>query len=524
MPGVFFTSDPSQYTALEGVYVTEQNPPGAVQGVQLNTVGIAGACVRGPVDTPIEITSFGRFLEVFGARDYTADGTGGAIIGEVWKFFLSNPLGKVIAVRAAAAAAVKASFTLEDAAGGAGVQIVRVDASSPGAWGGNTTAGAATGVKLKVEAATDGTSGKFNLRVKYLGQVKLYENLDLRVGTDNSLLVLGDDPGNVITLTKLADGTPLTAGMAGLDVDGYITLGQTVASFVAVLGADGAIADTDYTATNRAIDQLAAYSGIAVMLVAERAGATINGALKTKAAVATDRMYLIWNGTHATAKAAVVSDAVNYRDTEGRLVYCFNSPYKTDSQTGASIQVPPHHQMAACFSQTAVDQHVGSNRTKAVNAGVTKLTFETLTRDDYKDLKAAGVSALERHATGGFVFVSGVTTCLTSGKQEIARRRQTDFLQLSIAARLVDYVKEPNTEDLRSDMGGEVVSFLDGFKRSQRIVASFAVDQGATVNNDTQRAAGLEFIQTRVRLIGHALGIVLKTQIGTGVTIAQDAA
>lgn len=515
MPGILYTSNPADYLKLERVYVTELSGPGFVQGVALNTVGVAGACVRGPKDTPVEVNSLARFFEVFGGRDKTANGSGGAYLGEVRKMLLNKPFGRLIVVRAVAAAAVKASFTLETLANGAGTAICRVDAANEGTWGND--------VKIKVEAASDADATHFNLRVSYLGATKLYENLNLTTGNDNTLSVLGDDLANLITITKLADGTPLTTGMSGLDANGFVNLGQSVASFTSVAGTDGTIADTDYTATGRALDQLSAYPGIALQLVAERANATINAAIITKAATATDRMFLIWSGTLGDSSATAISGAGSLTRSD-RVVYCYNAPYTVDPDTGAQIQVPPHHFMASIFSQTAVNQHVGSNRTKAFTAGVTKLTQETLAPGDYESLRAAGICALERHQSGGFVYVSGVTMNLASNLAQIARRREADFITLSVAGRLVDFVKEENTEDLQAEMGGEIVDFLSGLKRAKSIVKDFSVDQGATVNSDNARAQGIEVLQTNVQLYGHILGLVLKTNIGTGVTVASNAA
>ena len=50
------------------VYIRELPPAPIVRGIQRNVVGIAGVCVRGPVDTPVEITSVQRFKDVFGAH------------------------------------------------------------------------------------------------------------------------------------------------------------------------------------------------------------------------------------------------------------------------------------------------------------------------------------------------------------------------------------------------------------------------------------------------------------------------
>lgn len=507
MPAPFYTSNPAEFNLLEGLYIWEQNPPGFIQGVDLGVVGIAGECVRGPVDTAIEITTEARFKEVFGGRDY---GAGGALAGEVWAALLGKKYGKVIVVRAAATAGVASSFNAESAAGGGGTEIVKIEATSKGTWGNN--------VGWKVEAASDADANKFNLRLRYLGETKLYENLNLFSTNDNSLTVLGDDVGNWVKLTKLANGRPVNSAAStdGADVDGYVLLGQVVALFTSVAGTNGAIADADYTGAGRAMSVLDAYRGIGVQIVANRQTAAIKAAIKTAAAAATDRLYLMWSGTHADSVATVVADVASYRSD--RVVYCYNSPYTLDPETATLIQVPPHAWLAAFLSQVDVDVDPLDSANKKLLAGISKLTSEALVRADYKSLRAAGICALEKD--DGFTFVSGVTTDLTSGKTRITRRRSTDELQLAGGKRLKDFVAKKATDENKAQILGESVAYLDGLKKAQRIVKDFAVSFEQT---PVQEATGLAFVVWRVRLIGHLLDIVLKTQIGTTVEIPAAA-
>lgn len=510
---IFYSTNPAEWAALEGIYVAESAPPGGIVGANVNKVAIAGACVRGPVDTPVEITSPARFFEVFGGRDY---GSGGTLIGEVWEALLNKPFGPIVVVRACASAAVKASFSAETLANGSGTAVLRIDASSPGAWGNN--------VQFKVESPTDGGAGKFNLRVRYLGEVKLYENLNITTGNDNTLAVLGDDYANWITLTKLADGTPITTGMSGLDSDGYMNLGESVASFTSVAGADGTIGDTDYTAATRAIDQIANYSGVSVALVAKRANSTINAALKTAAAASSDRAFPIWNGTLGASTATVITDAANYRSD--RVIYCYNAPYTLDPETAQLIQVPPHTWMASIMSQTAPEVHVASYGTRKYTAGISKLTNASLTRADYVALRAAGISALIRDEDGNHLFKSGVTTDLTKGLTEIARRRQADYIQLSLARSSRQYVGESNGADneLLAEVGGIYVDWLDTLKRQKRIVKDYAVIYDDSVNPESQLSDGVGVVEVKVDLREHILGLVIKTDISTLTTISENAA
>lgn len=513
MPAPFTTTNPSEFLRLEGLYIFEQNPPGFVRGVSLGVVGIFGPTTKGPVDEPVLITSEARFLEVFGGRDY---GGGGALINKTWRALLNKPFGRLWISRAAAGDAVLASFTEEDTDGGGGVAIVRLDATSVGFWGNSA--------KFRIESATDADANHWNLKVRLNGTDVTYENIDTTTGNDNLAEVLGDDLANNMVVTKLADGRPLNtdsntgAYLAALDANGFMNLGTTVTGYVSVVGSDGTIVAADYTGAGRAIDSIKEFKGISILMSSEDAEAlvtVINTSLVVAAAASSDRMFCIWSGDHAENVTAVVAyqATINRND---RIIHCYNSPFTVDTEVGTQIQTPPVEWMASILSQTDVDIHPGEEATKKFTSGISKITNASLTREDYILLKEAGIAALERDE--GFTFVSGVVTDLTPGKTQITRRRSADFLQLSASGRLKFFVKKKNLATTRRIMGGEIGSFSKALQNDQRVVQGFEVDQ-ESVNTQTQRDQGLEFILWRVKLIGHILHLVLKTEIGTGVTI-----
>jgi hypothetical protein len=517
LPAPLFTTNPAEYVRLEGLYVTERNPPGFIQGVSLNTVGVFGQTTRGPVDTPVEITSEARFKEVFGGRDY---GNGGTLINHVWRDMLNKPFGKMVVVRALAAAAAKASFTFEEGVDGTGTAVVKVEASSAGAWGNEIWA--------RIDDATDADANHFNLVVKLNGETREYQNLNIKTASDDNLAeVIGDDYGTWITATKVASGRPATSStitevnfVAAKDSDNFINLGVTLAAYTTVLGTQGVIAAADYTGTDRALSQIKAYKGVSVVWCAEddeTIAQAVNTAVNTAAAASSDRLFIIWSGDHTDTVAAADSyfDGVD-AGTNDRLVKTYNSPYTLDPEIGTLIQVPPSSWMASILSQTEADDHPGAESTKAYTAGISKLTRDSLTREDYVTLREAGICGLERDS--GFTFVSGVVSDLTAGKTEITRRRMADKLQLSAADRLKYFVKQRNTETIRAIMSGEIVDFSEQYKLAERIVEDYELDQESQ-NTATSRAQGLEYILWRVKLIGHILHLVLLTEIGTGVTI-----
>lgn len=486
MPAPFFTTNQSEFGRVEGVYIFEKDPPAFIQGVFLGSVGIAGLTLRGPVDTPVEITSAARFEEVFGHRSLFGQSTS---VNKVREFMMNKPFGKRVIVRVAAAAAATSEKDFVATA----TPIVNIAASSPGAWG--------TDLTVDIENATDGNANHWNLKVNYRGDTVTYENLDTTAGNDNLLDTIGADLANLVVVTKLADGRPDNAAASALDD---------------TTGSDGTIADSDYTATDRGLNQIKGYRGVGLVAIADRSTAAIKSAMKTAAEASSDRLFLIWNGSHSETQANVITDAALYRSD--RIVYCENSTKTFDFDVAAEVEVPPHSWMASILTQTDVDVNPGEEASKQFTAGITSIRYANRTREDYISLKEAGIASLERDEDGGFLFVSGIVNDLTPGKTQITRRRSADFLQLSAAARLKFFVKKKNTAANRAQLAAEVVAFLSSLKDQSRIVEDFQVEQAA-VNTEAQRAQGKERILMRVKLIGHILSLILETEIGETVVL-----
>lgn len=510
---VYYTTNPADFTKLEGLYVSERNPPGFIRGADFSTVGIGGLTVRGPL-TPQPITSSARFLEVYGGRDR---GNGGAIASEIWAALLNKPFGSLVVRRVAAADAVAASLTVETGIDGAGTQVLRIDASSVGAWGGD--------VSVRVEDASDGDANHFNLRVRYLGVETLHEDLDISAtGVDNTAEVLGDDVANLITLTKLANGRPATFStiteadwIVKDDASNFMALGTTLAAYGSTAGSDGTPVAADY---NSAVTDLAAYQGVSVVLIAGASAdqSSLNGTIVTAAAGVSDRVFLTWSGTHSQSVATEISDlAADITTASDRIIWCENSAYTLDPETGLEVLRPAHEWMASILANNDVDIHPGARVTKAQTAGIRRLASETRTRADMESLRAAGICTLEK-LPGMFLFRSGVTTDTTTGRTEITRRRMADFLQVSAASKLREFVKGKSTVETRAQMAGLLVGFSQSLRDQGRIVEDFAIDQ-ESVNTAAQRAQGVEKLLWRVKLIDHMLFLVLETEIGTGVVI-----
>lgn len=487
MPGVFFTTNPSDFSQLPGLYIQEVNPPGFIQAVQVAKLGLFGQTLRGPVDTPVEITSPGRFTEVFGDRgrfNSTVE------VNFNRQFLMNKQWASYIVVRTAAAAAAAASRTFNQTA----TPVFTVAASSVGAWGADLT--------VDIVAATSGVSTQFDLIVNYRGGSIRYQNLDINATNDNLATVVGNDIGRLVTLTKVAPGRPDNTAAAALN---------------GTAGSDGSIADADYTATGRGINKIKNYPGVGIVACSDRQTAAVKSAMSVAAAASSDRLFLIWNGNHAETQANLVTDAALYRSD--RIVYCSNSPFTFDFDVGLEVQTPPHAWLATVLCATDVDVDPLDVDNRRFLAGITRLTDESLERADFITRKNAGIMTLEK--TDGIGWADGIVNFLTSGRTRITRRRSADFLILSQAQRLRFWVGKTGSLDNRIQMGSEIIAFLENLRSTEkRIVEDFSIDQKSQ-NTDGQRAQGIEIILEQVKLVNHMLSIVLKAQIGETVVVTE---
>ncbi len=512
---IFYTTDPSQYLRLEGLYVSERKPQGFIKGADLSGLGYAGLTLRGP-ERPVYITSPARFLEVFGGRDHYA---GGPLENEVWGAIVNKPMGAFTVRRVVATDAVAASLTIREGVDGTGTEVARIDASSRGRWGND--------VKVEVEASSSGLATQWNLRITDGGKEYLFEDLDTSVGMDNLAANIGSDEATAIVVTKLADGTPApfstiteTDFVAQKNADDSMNLGKTLSAYTSVIGSDGTPVAVDY---NDAVTELAYADGIAIVTVAGASvdPVSLNGTLQTIAPTVPDRVFLAWSGVHGqTTTAAKASIEASLTSRTDRIFWTYNSAYTIDPETGVEMLRGPHEWLATVLQNNDVDIHPGSRQASVALAGIRRLENESMSRADLILLKNAGICALEK-VDGAFTFRSGVTTSLVTGLEQITRRRMADFLQISAARKLAESVKAKSTVEERARIAALLVGFSRSLQRQGRVVEGFSVEQ-ESVNTTGDRAQGIEKILWSVKTFNHILALVLETDIGTHVITEQQ--
>lgn len=521
MPQPRFVTSDSQMIA-PGVYIKENAPAAPIRGQRNRYAGFGGQCVRGPVDTLVRVDSYARFLEVFGGRDKNTNG--GAILGHIWKALQGKRFGPLAIVRTAAAAAVAASFTLESAAAGGGTELLRVDASSVGTWGND--------VGVKVSAATNADANYFNLSAKLYGKITLFENIIITTGNDNTNLIIGSDYGTIIRLTKIASGRPVNtaAGVDGADTDAFVNLGESVAGFTSVAGADGVIADTDYTAAGKSIEILNGALGYQAVAIVGRSNAAIKAAIETAAATCNQRVWYVCPDDKTVTRTAAIAERATF--AEQRMSYWFNHVYITDPITKEEVDEEPFILPMSIVTQTDPDIHVGDFDNVVLTKSARRVHAEL--DDTMRDaLTTGGVSFMlhdqDQNANDVIVPGNAVTCDFAVNNRELDGRYMKDFIVWAVAQRLRGDQFKGNTPANRAARASAVCTFLADLARKDRYIVrdeqgipQFQYVNDASVNTVDEQADGLQRELLIARLIPKNIKIQLMATIGVDATISEQ--
>lgn len=522
MPAPRYITSDTQMIA-PGVYVKENAPAVPIRGQRNRVIGLGGQCLRGPTGKLVACDSYQRFIDVFGGRDRNTNG--GTIVGHVWRALQRLRWGKIYVVRIAAADAVKASYTAEAAAGGAGTPVLRIDAANVGAWGND--------LKVKVTAATNANANYFNLRVKLYGVEKVYENLTIFGTDDNTNQVIGNDDATLITLTKLAAGRPVNnaASTDGADADGYIPVGTVIAGYTTVAGTDGTIANGDYTAADGPIDMLNNGAGIHACAIVGRSNTTIKTAIAAAAAIATQRVWFVDPDDENVTVSAAVTERATFNN--GRLSYWFNHCYVNDPITLEEITQQPFLLPMSIISQTDPDVHVGDLDNVAFQSQLRRCKYE-LSNSQRDTLTTGGVSFNNRDQdlSGNDIILPGnaVTCDFAINNRELDGRYMKDFILDAIAQHLRGSQFKGNTPANRAERASAVSSFLDTLARSDRYILrdelsgrpQFQYVNNGTVNTREGQAAGTQKELLIATLIPKNIRIQLNATIGVDAVVTEQ--
>ena len=146
---------------------------------------------------------------------------------------------------------------------------------------------------------------------------------------------------------------------------------------------------------------------------------------------------------------------------------------------------------------------------------------------NYISLKANGICAPRVDRVSGSIYQSGVTSSLTAGLTTQARRKMADFIQDTLAERLVPFSKKLATQIRVDSITGVINQFLsdllaENTPQLQRI-AAFSVD-AVSGNTPSLNARGIFVWVVRVQTLASLDAIVVQTEIGEGVVTVTEVA
>lgn len=467
------TSNPLDFTKLEGVIVSEQNPVPSVIRAGANAAVFIAQFEKGLQDTPQRVGSISEMQSYYGANQ--AYGGNKALRLKGW----SN----LYVTRAVANDAVAATTTQTVAT----KNLATFTAKYKGKYGNN--------IKVVITDGTNATTKKITVTLG--NEVEVFDNLSLAGMTDTELAELfRTSKLIVVTAAHVSDNI----SNAELDL---------------ATGSDGNISSTDY---DRAIkksninvagkvyftdDQSAGTkSALANFIKSERNGICVLGASSLDDTVAT-----------------VVADASTLQDTEGRVLYAYN-PVKYNI-LGVIEEENPVFLVASLLNLSApnVSPSAAQNSVYAQTAVGVK---NQLTRTEYITLREAGIMALEDDQDLGVRIRSSVTG---SNNWSVIRRRMNDFLVDSLARYLKNYQNQPNSLINRASIKSAIISFdeqlvADGILPTARDagVPVLLVQTEGTTTPDEQ-AQGIQKIVYKRRIFAELKFIVLETTVGESVTV-----
>ncbi len=477
---IFQSSNPLDWAALDGIYIDEVTPPPSVVGVPTNIALLVGQFERGSG----EIQTIGSVGELY--QDYGNNIDYGGNVALQNKRFGSLKIIRVVAS--------DANASTKDFLNSSSATAITFSALWKGAYGDNIT--------VKIESGS--TSGK-----KYT----------IHDGNENA--VWPDETYDNLAIADIVDSTFANSNLIAATVGSTALEPSNVSATQLADGDDGSVADADYL---DAITLSEVANSCNVIFLDEYNG-TRNGYLKSTLANTQDKMAVL-AGADDDEVSDAITDVANFRDTDGRMIYTFPWVYTTVVATSTLVNAASFY--AALISQVPPNIDPAFAANSQYLGGITSLA-QSLSRTDYINLSAAGISALEADSDIGIKIKSGVTTQIAnSAKVMVFRRRMADFLMQSLAKFLKNYQNAPNSRDNQTKAGGGIVAFnrqleFDGLvpKDSEVNTGKASVIDTRSLNTDDSIAQGYFKILYRRRIYSSMRYIVLQADISTSVVVTE---
>lgn len=477
---IFRTNDPTQFDDVDGIIIDESAPSPNIQGAAANIAILAGQFQRGPTDLT-EVGSIGELHELFGKSSFSGN------------LALKNKrFGRLRVIRVIDPDSVAASKAFQSSTTD---RITFTAKQGKGAYGNN--------IQVKIE---DGSSAgkKYTIRDNNPDAVlpdEVYDNVEIAS----------------ITSDTFADSKLITATVNSSAAEPSNASFTNLAS-----GTDGTVADDDYeTAIAKAEVERAGN-----FLFLDAYNDTRNGYLEAHAAATQDKMCIL-AGAESDTVAQAITDVADYRDVDGRLIYCY--PWIKTVIGGVEVYQSPASWMASILSQTGPHIDPAYSKNSQFLGGITGLKVVP-TRANYINLKDAGIAAFEYDEDIGYKVKSGVVTQIAdSSKVMILRRRMADYLTNSAGRFLKNYQNAPNSKENRTAVKGAMLAFISNNEQAGVLPKDSDVTSGKaklvdteSLNTDNTIGQGFFKILWRQRIFSSMRYIVLQAEIGETVVVTEQ--
>ena len=480
MPSVYHTSNPTEFTQLDGVIVSELSPTPGVVSAGANTAVLLGTFERGPKNDPQRISSISELLEKFGNNPlYNGQ-----------KALRLKRWSNLFVTRVVASDAVKATITQSSGAN----DLATFTAKYEGVYGNKI-----------VVIVSDGTQDATK-KVQFQDgdYIETYDNLSFIGKTDAELK-------EIFKSSTLVDVTGAHAVEEIVNTAGN--------HLVLAGGSDGNVSSDDY---KNALDN-SNITASGKLYFADSQSAAVNSVLSNYIKTERSGMCVIGLEDLEGSVDDAIADSDANLDREGRVLYVYN-PVKFNID-GVIEEENPVFLAASVINQLPPQVSPAAARSTEFTQTATGVKFNLL-RGNLIKLKDAGIMSFEDDRDLGVKIVSAVT-----GNPEfsVVRRRMSDFIIDSLTSFLKNFQNEPNTLVLRSSIRAAMQNFDDQLVFQKLLPSDEEIGGGEKAvlikvegtTTPQERAQGILKIVYKRKLYAEARYIVLETTISETVSISE---
>ncbi|MBL0386226.1 hypothetical protein JJB07_06115 [Tumebacillus sp. ITR2] len=467
-------------------------------------IGLVGTFSRGPLNTPMLVTSYQDLVKKFG--DVESNLTGAVAARGI--FQQGNANVYVVRIAAASLTDGAATLTIKD---DQGASILKLDAKTPGTWGDDILVTVAPGTK----------TGTYKLFVQVGTESELWDNLLLEeptVPVAGGLLiesVLGEEGRSSLIKAEVLAAT------TGKLVNGTFALSQ---------GDNGAVAvASDYIGTNtngkktglQALDN----SPINLVICAEQGDEAVNEALIENAESITangglPRMALL-TFPRGTTVSMLQTLTQNLDSDRAISTYPWVNIAEVD---GSTRVVSPLGYVAGVLAQLQPHLSMGNKSISGILGADPELILgpAELTQLVQSRVNPVGVQT----PSGQLGIRSSLTLSQDQGNQQIYVRRMQDYINQLVSSVGGLFVDQPITDDLMRQVYHSVDNALRPLKSpinpAEQMIVDYKVVCDAS-NNPAQSIAQNRLIcDYAVKLLNVNRFMIFRTQIGSGVVVTKQ--